>query len=198
MADNPQQQPAAADEQHAGEPAPERAELLGTTALTARVRCPCGRRQDVDRGDWQWFGVALCPRCGLGLLDHSLRVVGRAEVLAMIEGRKPTEGELRALRHMEMALRDFTLRYREHPRWYWSPPTIRMAGEVGRLLAELDESRRDRGAPPVVAGGRAFLDEGTADEAERDDVAGEEEWDEGDGEDDDDEDDDDLLDEGGG
>jgi len=177
----------AADEQPAGGQSPERAELLGTTALTARVRCPCGRRQDVDRGDWQWFGVALCPACGRGLLDHSMNVVSRAEALSMIEERKPTEGELRALRHMEMALRDFTLRYGEHPRWYWSPPTNRMAEEVGRLLAELDESRRGRGAPPVIAGGRAFLDEG-----EGDDVAG----DEGDDEllDEDDEDEDDGLD----
>ncbi|HWS87984.1 MAG TPA: hypothetical protein VN282_13525, partial [Pyrinomonadaceae bacterium] len=156
----------------------------GTTALTARVRCPCGRRQDVDRGDWQWFGVALCPACGRGLLDHSMNVVGRPEALSMIEERRPTEGELRALRHMEMALRDFVLRYEGHPRWYWSPPTNRMAGEVGRLLAELDESRRGRGAPPVVATGRAFLDE-EDESAEAGDVAGDEEWGEGDEEDED-------------
>jgi len=174
----------AADEQPAGGQSPERAELLGTTALTARVRCPCGRRQDVDRGDWQWFGVALCPACGRGLLDHSMNVVGRPEALSMIEERRPTEGELRALRHMEMALRDFVLRYEGHPRWYWSPPTNRMAGEVGRLLAELDESRRGRGAPPVVATGRAFLDE-EDESAEAGDVAGDEEWGEGDEEDED-------------
>jgi hypothetical protein len=193
--DDPQRQTAAADEQPAGEPTSERAELLGTTALTARVRCPCGRRQDVDRGDWQWFGVVTCPRCGRGLLDHTLHVVSRPEALAMIEERKPTEGELRALRHMEMALRDFVLRYEGHPRWYWSPPTIRMAGEVGRLLSELDESRRGRGAPPVVASGRAFLDEeDEADGAEGGDVAG----DGGDDEllDEDYEDEDDALDEG--
>ena len=84
----------------------------------------------------------------------------------MIEERRPTEGELRALRHMEMSLRDFVLRHGGHPRWYWSPPTNRMADEVGRLLYDLDESRRDRGAPPVVAAGRAFLDEDEGEEDE--------------------------------
>lgn len=159
ITDDPQQQTAAAaDEQPAGEDAPARAELLGTTALTMRVRCPCGKRLDVDREDWQWNGVAVCPRCGRGILDHSLLVVSRTQALSMIEGRKPTEKELRALRHMEMSLRHFILKYSEYPRHYWSPPTNRMADEVGRLLAELDESRKDRGAPPVEASGRAFLD----------------------------------------
>jgi hypothetical protein len=51
----------AAEEQPAGEQTPARAELLGSTALTARVRCPCGKRQDVDREDWQWNGVAPAP-----------------------------------------------------------------------------------------------------------------------------------------
>jgi len=189
ITEDPHDQTAAAEEQPAGEPTPERAELLGTTALTARVRCPCGKRQDVSREDWQWDGVTVCSRCGRGILDHSLRVVGRAEALSMIEERKPTEGELRALRHMEMALRDFVLRYEGHPRWYWSPPTNAMAGEVGRLLAELDESRRGRGTPPVVATGRAFLEEEESAEGEGDDVAGDEEWDEGE------EGDEDLLDE---
>lgn len=169
----------AADEQPAGGDAPARAELLGTTPLTARVRCPCGKRQDVDREEWQWFGVEICPRCGRGLLDHSLRVVGRREALAMIEERKPTEGELRALWRMEMALRDFVLRYEQHPHWYWSPPTNAMAGEVGRLLSELDESRKDRGAPPVVAGGD-FLDEGEGGEYGRDADDGADDDDEGD------------------
>ena len=172
----------AADEQPAGEPAPERAELLGTAALTARVRCPCGKRQDVNREDWQWNGVTVCSRCGRGILDHSLRVVSRTQALSTIEGRKPTGGELRALRHVEMSLRHFMLRHGEHPRWYWSPPTNALADEAGRLLAELDESRRDRGAPPVVATGCSFLDEDEdAESAEGDvDAAGEEEWDDDD------------------
>ncbi|MET0625734.1 MAG: hypothetical protein ABW250_22555 [Pyrinomonadaceae bacterium] len=187
ITDDPHNQTeAAATEEPVGEPTPERAELLGTTALTARVRCPCGKRQDVDREDWQWNGVTLCSRCGRGLLDHSLQVVSRAQALAMIEGRKPTGSELRALRHVEMSLRDFTLRHGEHPRWYWSPPTNRMAEEVGRLLAELDESRRDRGSPPVVGSGRAFLDKEDDESAETEVTAA------------DDEDDDELGDEGYG
>jgi hypothetical protein len=169
--DDPRDQTAAVDGQPAGDPAPERAELLGTTALTARVRCPCGKRQDVSREDWQWDGVTLCGRCGRGILDHSLCVVSRAQALSMIEARKPTAGELRALRHMEMSLRHFVLRHGEHPRWYWSPPTNAMADEAGRLLAELDESRRDRGAPPVVATGRAFLDGQEEGESAETDVA---------------------------
>lgn len=184
---------AADEEMPAGTDAPARAELLGTTALTMRVRCSCGKRQDVDREDWQWDGVTICARCGRGILDHSLHTVGRAQALAMIEERRPTEPELRALRRMELALRDFVLLHRGHPRWYWSPPTNRMAEEVGRLLTDLDESRRDRGAPPVVATGRAFLDEdGGGESAEAgagdaDDV-GEEEYD-------DDDDDDEIVDE---
>jgi hypothetical protein len=177
--DDPHNQtPAAAEEQPAGEPTPERAELLGTTALTARVRCPCGKRQDVDREDWQWNGVTICSRCGRGILDHSLSMVSRREALSMIDERKPTEGELRALRRMELALRDFVLRHGGHPRWYWSPQTNAMADEVGRLLTELDESRRDRGAPPVVATGRAFLDEEEEGESAETgaDVDEEEEW----------------------
>jgi len=188
--DDPRDQIVTTDEQPAGEPTPERAELLGTTALTARVRCPCGKRQDVSREDWQWDGVTICSRCGRGILDHSLHVVGRREALSMIEERRPTEGELRALRRMEMALRDFVLRHGGYPRHYWSPPTNAMADEVGRLLTELDESRRDRGAPPVVATGRAFLDEEESAETGTD-SAGEEAWDD---EDDEDEGD---LDEGG-
>lgn len=193
ITDDPHNQPDAPDEQRAGEPATERAELLGTTALTARVRCHCGKRLDVDREDWQWDGVAICTRCGRGILDHSLHVVSRAQALAMIEERRPTESELRALRRMELALRDFVLLHGAHPRWYWSPPTNRMAEEVGLLLTDLDESRRDRGAPPVVATGRAFLDEdGEGESAEAGDGdAGEEEYD------DDDDDDDDLVDEEG-
>jgi hypothetical protein len=185
MSNDPREQTGTADVQPAGEPTPERAELLGTTALTARVRCPCGKRLDVDREDWQWDGVAICPRCGRGILDHSLNVVGRAEALAMIEGRKPTESELRALRHMEMSLRNFILRYGEYPRHYWSPPTNRMADEVGRLLDELDESRKDRGAPPVVAGGSAFLDEEDEESAETGSYAAgeEEDWNDDDDED---------------
>lgn len=169
----------AAEERAAGGYAPERAELLGTTALTARVRCPCGKRQDVSREDWQWDGVAVCPACGRGLLDHSLLVVSRTQALSMIEGRKPTESELRALRHMEMSLWHFTLKHSEYPRHFWSAPTNRMADEVGRLLEELDESRRDRGAPPVVAGGH-FLDEEDDDESAETGAGAalEEEWDE--------------------
>jgi hypothetical protein len=91
----------------------------------------------------------------------------------MIEQRKPTEGELRALRRMELALRDFMPRYDAQPRWVWSPPTSRMAEEVRRLLAELDESRRDRGAPPVVSSGGAEVDEDEAAGADED-VAGDE------------------------
>jgi len=178
ITDDPQRQTAAADEQPAGEPAPERAELLGTTALTARVRCPCGKRQDVDREGWQWNGVVLCERCGRGILDHTLHVVSRSHALSMIGERKPTEKELRALRHMEMSLRHFTLRHGEHPRWYWSPPTNAMADEVGRLLAELDEARRNRGAPPIVAGDRPFLDEPEEREYGRDDADDEGEDDE--------------------
>jgi hypothetical protein len=186
ITEDPQnQQAAAAEEQPAGEPMPERAELLGTTALTARVRCPCGKRQDVSREDWQWNGVTVCSRCARGILDHTLHVVSRREALAMVEERRPTEKELRALRHMEMSLRHFILKYSEYPRHYWSPPTNRMADEVGRLIAELDESRRDRGAPPVVAGESAFLDGG--DDAESAETgtaaAAEEEWDEDDDED---------------
>jgi hypothetical protein len=148
-------QTAAAEEQPAGEQTPARAELLGTTALTARVRCVCGKRQDVDREDWQWNGVADCSRCGRGILDHSLRVVSPEEARSMVEARRPTADELRTLRHIELSLRDFMTRYDSHPRWYWSPTTNRMAGEVGCLLAELDESRLGRGAPPVVAVARA-------------------------------------------
>lgn len=157
--DDPHDKTAAAELTPSGEQTPARAQLLGSTALTARVRCPCGKRQDVDREDWQWNGVAVCSRCGRGILDHSLHVISRGLALAMIEQRRPTEGELRALRRMELALRDFMPRYDSHPRWYWSPPTNRMAKEVRQLIADLDESRRDRGAPPVVATGRAFLDE---------------------------------------
>jgi hypothetical protein len=160
--DDPHDKTAAPDEQPAGEQTPDRAELLGSTALTARVRCPCGKRQDVSREDWQWNGVATCSRCGRGILDHSLHVVGRGLALAMIEQRKPTEGELRAMRRMELSLRDFMPRYDAQPRWVWSPPTSRMAEEVRRLLAELDESRRGRGAPPVVSGGGAEIDEEVA------------------------------------
>ncbi len=169
----------AADEQSAGGASTDRAELLGTTALTMRVRCPCGKRLDVDREDWQWNGVVVCPRCGRGILDHSLHVVSRGEALAMIEERKPTEKELRALRHMEMSLRHFTLKHSEYPRHYWSAPTNRMADEVGRLLTDLDESRAGRGAPPVLAGAGAFLDEEEEDEsAGTGEYAGEEEdWD---------------------
>lgn len=186
MTDDPQQQTGPPDEQPAGGEAPARAELLGTTALTMRVRCPCGKRLDVDREDWQWNGVAICTRCGRGILDHSLLVVSRTQALAMLEGRKPTEGELRALRHMEMSLRHFILRYGEYPRHCWSPPTNRMADEVGRLLAELDESRAGRGAPPVTAGDRHFLDEGEGASAEtRGHEDDEEKWD--DDEDDDEE-----------
>jgi hypothetical protein len=163
--DDPHHQTAAAEGQPAGAESPERAELLGSTALTARVRCPCGKRQDVSREDWQWDGVTICGRCGRGLLHDSLRVVSRAQALSMIDERKPTGPELRALRHVEMSLRHFMLRHGEHHRWYWSPPTNALADEAGRLLAELDESRRDRGAPPVVATGRAFLDEGDEDES---------------------------------
>ncbi len=174
--------PAAADERPAGGDAPARAELLGTTALTMRVRCPCGKRIDADREDWQWNGVVICPRCGRGILDHSLHVVSRTQALSMLEERKPTESELRALRHMEMSLRHFTLRHGEHPRWYWSPPTNAMADEVGRLLAELDESRKDRGAPPVAAVGRHFLDDagevGYGSDADADDDDDDEEEDE--------------------
>jgi hypothetical protein len=182
--DDPHDQTAAPDERPDGEQTPARAELLGTTALTARVRCPCGKRQDVSREDWQWDGVAVCSRCGRGILDHTLHVVSRAQALAMIEERRPTESELRALRRMELALRDFVLLHQGHPRWYWSPPTNAMAEEVGRLLTDLDESRKDRGAPPVVAVGRSFLDEGESNESGVGD-ADEEEYD--DEEDDDDE-----------
>lgn len=146
MTDTPDSQSGAP----AGDKTPERAELLGTAALTARVRCPCGKRQDVGREDWEWFGVTVCPRCGRGILDHSLRVVDAEEARSMIEARRPTEGELRSLRRMELALRDFLPRYDHHPRWYWSPPTARLAEEVRRVLSDLDESRRGRGAPPVV------------------------------------------------
>ena len=177
--DDPHNKIATTDEQPTSEASTERAELLGTTALAARLRCPCGKRQDVSREDWQWNGVAVCSRCGRGILDDSLRVVSRREALAMVEERRPTGKELRALRHMEMSLRHFMLKYGEHPRWYWSPPTSRMADEAGRLLAELDDSRRDRGAPPVVAGESAFLDGGDGDEEdETGTAAGEEEWDE--------------------
>jgi hypothetical protein len=194
MNDDPHRQVGAEGAPQEAETTP-RAELLGTTALTARVRCVCGKRQDVSREDWQWNGVAICSRCGRGILDHSLHVISRGLAIAMIEQRRPTEGELRALRRMELSLRDFMPRYDEFPRWYWSPPTNRMADEVRQLIADLDESRRDRGAPPVVASGRAFLDEDEEGESAEGDAAD----DEGDDElvDDEEDDDDDLVNEEG-
>lgn len=157
MTDDPRDQAGAPDEQPAGEQTYGRAELLGTTARTALVRCPCGRRQDFDRGDWQWYGVARCSHCGRGILDHSLLVVSARRARELIRARTPTEGELRALRRVELALRDFLVRYDEQPRWVWSPPTTRLAEEVGPLLKGLDDSRRGRGAQPVVASRRAAL-----------------------------------------
>lgn len=184
MTDTPDNKAGAPEGQPAGEASPQRAELLGATALTARVRCACGRRQDLERDDWQWFGVTLCPRCGQGILHDSLRAVSRREALTMIEGRKPTEGELRTLRRLELALRQFILRYDGGLRWHWAPTTNATAEEVGGLLAELDRSRRERGAPPVGASGRASPDAGGPGEGVGG-VAGGEGWGgEGDGDED--------------
>jgi hypothetical protein len=89
----------------------------------------------------------------------------------MLDARRPTERELRALRRMELSLRDFLLRHGEHPRWYWASPTNRMADEVTRLIADLDDSRHSRGAPPVApaapATDEASAGEGTSDEGGR-------------------------------
>lgn len=151
MIDDPHDRAGAPDGQPAGEQTYGRAELLGTTPRTALVRCPCGRRQDFDREDWQWYGVARCSHCGRGVLDDSLVVVSARRARQMIRERTPTEAELRALRRMELAQRDFMLSYEAQPRWVWSLQTHRLADEVGPALGQLDASRRGRGAPPVIA-----------------------------------------------
>lgn len=171
MTEDHDHEPGAPDGPTAGAPTPGRADLLGTTALTARVRCPCGRRQDLDREDWRWDGVAVCPACGRGLLHDSLRVVSRGRARDMREAHTPTAKELRALRRLELALRDFLPGYDEQPRCVWSPLTNRLADQIRRHLAELDEARCGRGAPPVVAPGPARAEaahgEGEPDEGAR-------------------------------
>ena len=123
---------------------------------------------------------AVCPRCGRGILDHSLRVVSADEARSMIEARTPTDVELRALRRMELALRDFLPHYDHHPRWYWSPPTSRLAEEVRRVLSDLDESRRGRGAPPVVVTPAPDLDEEEGEDGEGEGRGGNADGEEGD------------------
>ena len=172
MTEDHDHEPGAPDGPTAGAPTPGRADLLGTTALTARVRCPCGRRQDLDREDWRWDGVAVCPACGRGLLHDSLRVVSRGRARDMREAHTPTAKELRALRRLELALRDFLPGYDEQPRCVWSPLTNRLADQIRRHLAELDEARRGRGAPP--AGG---VSPAVRDEAAREAVDGAEDGD---------------------
>lgn len=55
----------------APKPAPHnRADLLGSSPLTILVRCPCGRRNYIDRRRWAYFGRAVCDnfRC---LIDYN-------------------------------------------------------------------------------------------------------------------------------
>ena len=49
---------------------PNRADLLGSSPLTMLVRCPCGRRNYIDRRRWAYFGRAVCDnfRC---LIDYN-------------------------------------------------------------------------------------------------------------------------------
>jgi hypothetical protein len=129
---------------------PGRADQLGSTPRTIIVRCPCGRRNYFDRQAWQWFEVAFCVRCRQAILYVDLRVISRWEGERMLREQTIYEGELKALRTGEVALRHFLEQFAEKPRWEWPLSVVRhaQAAQVSLQLAE--RARARQGAEPEV------------------------------------------------
>lgn len=122
-----------------------RAQFLGSTAVTVRVRCRCGHKADFYRYFWQRRGYVICDRCKSFILYHSLEVrdAGWQGVLCLesqLESQS-VAGELETQRLIEAELRDFLQRFYLHPEWQWAPRTVQLVRAVEPSLELLDELR---------------------------------------------------------
>jgi hypothetical protein len=114
------------------------------------VRCPCGRRNYIDRHAWAWFEVAFCVRCRQAILFHDLRVVSRWEGDRMLREQTIYEEELKALRNIEGEMRRFLVEFHEEPLWLWPPQVVRMAEAVEAELLVAERARTRHGAEGVT------------------------------------------------
>ena len=124
-----------------------RAQHLGSTAVTTRLRCTCGHKADIYKYFWQRRGYVICDRCKSFILYHSLEVKASDwQGYASIDSR-PVAGELQAYKLLEEELRSFLRRYESQPEWLWAPQTTRMVEAVRPRLELLEELRRQNPQP---------------------------------------------------
>ncbi|MDX6696057.1 MAG: hypothetical protein QOF02_3660 [Blastocatellia bacterium] len=127
-----------------------RAQHLGSTAVTIRVRCSCGQKADFYKYFWQRRGYVICDRCKSFILYHSLEVKasswqGYAEINSQL-----VAGELGAFQQIEAELRAFLQRYDAQPQWLWSPQTSQLVSGIRPQLERLEELRQQGPEPERV------------------------------------------------
>lgn len=119
-----------------------RAQHLGSTAVSIRIRCTCGHRSDVYKYFWQRRGYIICDSCKSFILYHSLEVKEPAWQGFNLIDSQLVVGELGAYQAIEEEMRLFLQRYDAQPEWLWSPQTIHLVKTLRPLLEELEQLRR--------------------------------------------------------
>ena len=119
-----------------------RAQHLGSTAVTIRLRCSCGHRSDVYKYFWQRRGYIICDSCKSFILYHSLEVKEPDWQGFTTIDSQLVVGEMGAYQAIEEELRLFLQRYDAIPHWLWSPQTTHLVRTLRPLLEELEELRR--------------------------------------------------------
>jgi hypothetical protein len=119
-----------------------RAQHLGSTAVTIRLRCSCGHKADIYQYFWQRRGYVICDSCKSFILYHSLEIKEPSwEGFTSIDSQLVV-GELGAFQAIEKELRAFLHKYEQQPEWLWSPQTISLVKSIRTKLDELEQLRR--------------------------------------------------------
>jgi hypothetical protein len=119
-----------------------RAQHLGSTAVTIRLRCSCGHKADIYKYFWQRRGYVICDSCKSFILYHSLEIKAPSwEGFTAIDSQL-VAGELGAFQAIEKELRAFLHKYELQPEWLWSPQTISLVKRIRPKLDELEQLRR--------------------------------------------------------
>ena len=124
-----------------------RAQHLGSTAVTIRLRCSCGHRSDIYRYFWQRRGYIICDYCKSFILYHSLEIKEQAWQGYHFIDSQLVAGELGAYQTIEEELRSFLKLYDLQPEWLWAPQTARMVRVIREQLERLEQLRRQEPKP---------------------------------------------------
>lgn len=118
-----------------------RAQYLGSTALTVRTRCQCGRKADFNKYYWQRRSYVICDQCKSFILYTSLEIKDSSWKGYLSVAREMDAGELCALKNIEDVMRAFVERFKCNPLWHWAPATVQVVRDIEEQLRQLDRLR---------------------------------------------------------